>query len=63
MDKKNEYIVWFILILGVFIFAFGIGTNVLIEKVSDRVIKKLQKDYSPSPYGPGFDPDKIDVTK
>ena len=33
------------------------------EKIADVVVKKLQKDYSPSPYGPGIDPDKIDVEK
>ena len=26
------------------------------------MIEKLQKDYSPSPYGSGIDPDKIDVS-
>jgi len=34
-----------------------------VETVADKVILKLQKEYSPSPYGPGLDPDKIDVTK
>jgi hypothetical protein len=33
------------------------------ENIADVVIKKLQKEYSPSPYGPGIDPDKIDVDK
>jgi len=33
------------------------------ENIADIVIKKLQKEYSPSPYGPGIDPDKIDMDK
>ena len=63
MDKKNEYLVWIVLGLGIFIFVFGIGSNLLIDKITDKVIQKLQKDYSPSPYGPGFDPDKIDISR
>lgn len=31
------------------------------DQIADAVIKKLQKEYSPSPYGPGINPDKIDV--
>jgi len=38
-----------------------VGGNWIIDKVADRVIQKLQKEYSPSPYGPGVDPDKIDI--
>ena len=39
--------------------ALFIGT-VVIDKTADRVIQRLKKDYSPSPYGPGVDPDKVD---
>jgi hypothetical protein len=39
------------------------GGRILIDKIADRVIQKLQKDYSPSPYGPGIDPDKLDPEK
>ena len=39
------------------------GNKVIIDKVADRVIQKLQREYSPSPFAPGFDPDKIDVDK
>ena len=35
--------------------------NVFVDFVADRVIEKLEKDYSPSPYGPGIDPDKVDM--
>lgn len=63
MNKNGENLVWVVLGLGVFIFVVGIGSNFLVDKVAEKVIQKLQKDYSPSPYGPGFDPDKIDVSR
>lgn len=40
---------------------FSVGFNVLVDRVADRVIHKIYKDYSPSPYGPGVDPDKLDI--
>jgi hypothetical protein len=40
-----------------------LGNKIVIDKVADRVIQKLQREYSPSPFAPGFDPDKIDVNK
>jgi hypothetical protein len=58
-DFKKNKMVWILAIVtllnlgGYFVF------RVAVEKVTDRVIEKLQKDYSPSPYGPGFDPDKV----
>ena len=49
-------IVAFALIFGVCVF----GSNVLIKKVSEKVIQQIQRDYTPGPYSPGFDPDKVD---
>ena len=38
--------------------------NILVDKIADHVIKKLQKDYSPSPYAAAeVNPDKIDINK
>ena len=37
-----------------------VATEVVVDKVADRVIERLKQDYSPSPYGPGLDPDKVD---
>ena len=37
--------------------------HVVIDKAADSVIERLEKDYSPSPYGPGFDPDKVEVVR
>lgn len=58
-DIKNNKIIWAVLAVTFLnILVFGIG-KFMVEKVTDRVIEKLQRDYSPSPYSPGFDPDKI----
>jgi len=46
---------------GIFLVVVGLSKDYLIDKLADRVIEKLQKPYSPSPYGPGVDPDKLDV--
>lgn len=29
------------------------------DKIADRVIQKLKRNYVPGPYEPGFDPDKV----
>lgn len=41
----------------------GVGGKLFVDKVADVVVEKLKKEYSPSPYGPGIDPDKIDVDR
>jgi hypothetical protein len=59
--KKNKVLlaVFIVTILNISVFFIG---RIIIDKAADRVIEKLQKDYSPSPYGPGFDPDKLGET-
>ena len=47
--------------LTVFNFLLFLFSKVIIEKAAERAIQKLQKEYSPSPYGPGIDPDKINI--
>ena len=29
------------------------------DRIAERVIQKLKRDYVPGPYEPGFDPDKV----
>lgn len=56
---KNNKLFWVLVVVTVFnIGAFLLG-KVIVDRASDRVIQKLQKEYSPSPYGPGLDPDKV----
>lgn len=51
------------ILMGVVLVNFMLiaGFKLVVIKASDRVIQKLQKEYSPSPFGPGFDPDKVDT--
>jgi len=59
---NNNKLLWIVIGLTVIMLIVGGGSK-LVNKISDEVIKKLQKEYSPSPYGPGIDPDKLDVEK
>lgn len=57
MDNKNLTIVASVLAAFlVFVLVFG---NLLVDKISTRVIEELKRTYTPGPYDPGFDPDKI----
>ena len=59
-DLKNNKMFWIVAIFTVLNLAFFFGGKIIINKAADKVIEKLQKEYSPSPYGPGLDPDKVD---
>jgi hypothetical protein len=52
-----------VVIIASFIMILLVGNKIIVDKVADRVIQKLQREYSPSPFSPGFDPDKIDINK
>src|SRR4051812_46318372 len=56
---KNNKVFWVLIIVSVFNVGALILGKVIVDRAANRVIQKLQKEYSPSPYGPGFDPDKI----
>jgi hypothetical protein len=62
MNQDNKWKVIIFSVIGVLLLV-GLGGNFLLDKIADRVIQRLQKEYSPSPYGPGFDPDKISFDK
>jgi hypothetical protein len=55
---ENKLVVAVVVILVV-VLGVVFGMNTLVDKTSDRVIEKLQRDYAPGPYVPGCDPDKI----
>lgn len=61
--NNNNKLLLIVLVLTIVMVGVSFGGNFFIDKVADRVIQKLQKEYSPSPYGPGINPDKIDVQK
>jgi len=45
-----------LLLFNIFVFVAG---KVIVNKAADQVIERLEKDYSPSPYGPGFNADQV----
>lgn len=63
MEKNNSKLLWVVVALTVTMIVVGVSSKFLVDKIADRVIQKLQKEYSPSPYGPGIDPDKLDPDK
>ena len=63
MNATNNKFFWIVVGLTAVMLVIGVGGKLFVDRVADVVIEKLKKEYSPSPYGPGIDPDKIDVTK
>jgi hypothetical protein len=61
--NNNSKLLWLAIALSISMVVVGVGGKILVDRIADRVIQKLQKDYSPSPYGPGIDPDKLDMEK
>ena len=59
----NNKFFWIMIALTVAVLVVGFGGKTFVDKVADQVILKLQKEYCPSPFGPGLDPDKIDPDK
>ena len=53
--KNDAVMLWIAVILGVILF-FGF---VYPSYVTKQVIKELRMEYTPGPYSPGFDPDKV----
>jgi len=47
------------------LFSFGSPIIAKIPSVQDAVINQLKKDkgFCPSPYGPGFSPDRVEMTE
>jgi hypothetical protein len=63
MNNINNKFFWVVVALTSFMLVVGVGGKFFVDRVADVVVEKLKKKYSPSPYGPGLDPDKIDVSK
>jgi len=59
---ENKLFLPMVFLIGLLVILL-FGNKIIVDKVADRVIQKLQREYSPSPYAPGFDPDKIDINK
>lgn len=59
-ELKQNPLIWVILVLLVLMVGGFFASKAIINKVTQQVIETLQKDYSPGPYAPGFNPDKVD---
>jgi hypothetical protein len=57
MNKENLKTV--AVVLALLIGTLVVNNIVMTEKVTQRVIQNLRRDYVPGPYQPGFDPDKV----
>ncbi len=65
----NKKIFWVIISLTLAIIFMNIFSNKIVDmviskhydQIATEVINKLQKEYCPSPYGPGIDPDKVNI--
>jgi hypothetical protein len=58
-DLKNNGLVWVVGILLLLIAGAYFGGPIVLDRITDRVIDKLQKEYAPGPYAPGIDPDRV----
>lgn len=47
------------LFLFVLVAVLFVNNLVLTNKITNRVLDSLKRDYVPGPYEPGFDPDKV----
>ena len=56
---ENNKLLWAIVGFAAIIIGLLIVAPVMIDKITDSVIDKIQKKYAPGPYAPGFDPDKV----
>lgn len=47
--------------VGLFVLTTSLFLNmfVLTDKIADKVVQSLKREYVPGPYEPGFDPDKV----
>lgn len=57
-DLLNNKLVWLAGLLVLFNVMFFFGSKLIVDKAVDKVMDKLER-YSPSPYGPSYDPDKM----
>ena len=63
-DISNKKLFYFIIALAVMnVIVTCVSSTIIVERAANRVIQKLEKEYSPSPFGPGIDPDKVDLDK
>lgn len=57
MENKN--LLLGVVGLGVFLVFVLLLNSFLVPKITKSVIQELKREYTPGPYDPGFDPDKV----
>lgn len=62
-DLLKNKLFWIVIVIGVVFLGIMQGSDVIVDRIADKAVEKLMKEYSPSPYGPGIDPDKIDAQR
>lgn len=55
----KEHLNLLVFILFVLIGVVFINNITLTERVTSKVLESLKREYTPGPYSPGFDPDKV----
>lgn len=58
---KKSVLFWVVISFTALNVSAFLFSKYIIHQTTQRVLEKLQKEYSPSPYGPGFDPDKMNL--
>ena len=56
---NKNYILMILATIVTTLFIVVLASNLLVDKISDKVIQELKRTYTPGPYDPGFDPDKL----
>ena len=55
-------LLWVIVFLTLLNGSVFIMQTVIVERTKAELIEYFEKEHSPSPYGPGFDPDRFDFS-
>jgi hypothetical protein len=58
-DSIKPRVLWGVVAFTVLNIVMLGWSEVIVRRTEKRVIERLSKPYSPSPYGPGLDPDKV----
>lgn len=62
MDFKEIFenkLAWVAVAIAAAVLFVSLAGPVVIDRITDKVVERLMKDYSPGPYFPGIDPDKV----
>lgn len=59
IEFNNRNILVIIALFSSILFGVVLINNLMIDKITEKVIFELKREYTPGPYDPGFDPDKV----